>query len=1379
MTQYIADESKLIRSAYQTPAGRAASFDGVNDYITVGSPAALQLSSGSFAMTAWLNATVSNGTVTTFASCGGSGWIWQASQFWYRGAWRAYGSNVVPTGSWYHFAAVFDDATDTLVIYRNGAAIATIASVTGTYGTGGEVLLGRYGGNYVNGKMKDLRVYDDLLTPAEIAALYNATKAPGGDVAGTNFADRLVGWWPLEDLPESAGYLLTESYFRDISGNNNHGLPTANGIATYAAADVPCSIKGELGVTLAIGSEQIVQGDFPAGQTAWTNFSGQSTFSTNFATVKSTDGSYQSIAQNTATIAGGVMHRIRYRILADRGGNIASDTFNGITLPKTLGYNEVFAKAGGSVGSTQLFNIKRSGVTDIDIADISVVPWEERYALATDLTKDYTGATLQHRGPLAKRATMTGSPCATFDGVNDYAATAGAALDFERTQAFSVSGWLYRGANAQQFFIGTSLGTGTWRGWSLGTRFGFGRKLQLDLINTVNSNHLSAYTTLDTITEGEWQHVAATYDGSSTPAGIKLYVNGVLQPMTTGFNALSATTITGGACRVAAHLAGGNWLNGRMANWQVFTSVLTPEHIASLANEVAITPSPVSHWKMSEKSGLRLLDSSPNGNHLTAANMTSNELWANTQNVYHSGVAEGIRSVQGRRGYRNFTGSNNFELASSSRFHISPTRGLWFAARVKMDTVASTQYLISKYDSGAANRREWGIALPTGGGIQVLASTDGTSGQTSTTMSASTVTAGQWALVFGYIDPAGNRFGAALNNDAVPSNTFNWNVYNGTAKIGVGCSFADDIASNRIQGDMDFACIGRVDLGDDMTAIRNVLWNGGNPISYADLTDTQKTLLDLEAWYDCDEWGPVLRDKHSGNHMTGTGFSADYPLPAYPALDAEPARHFGTFDGASHNFEVADAAGLSMSGDDVMWCAGWFRVSNLDANPKMLLGQWDSGTNQRSWLLYALNNDVRFSVSGNGSTSTDVTFADQLAIGQWVFAFAYHDPAGNLIGVAQADSAFTTAAHSAGIFNSTGTIRLGARGNSAVEFMNGDIAFAAYGKAPAATFAQIRDSLYNSGTPLTYDQLEATLRTSFGLTEWFEVGDYDGSMQLVGRHAGTVLTGSCIPSRTTHGGPRKLAPVDTALNFTGGVAAPWTDKMFLGYWTCAGTANGISVWDAINGKVTDRISVYARWRNVDVQLSTARTIFGIDKSDGSNLWAVYLDDTGVLTVYDGDNRFIVGDISAKFTDGKWHDILATYYNGVITGYIDGTTIGTVATTLVMPTMAAQWNRAAVLSNPNGTSNRFKGDIARIVVSNALRTPADILSAANILDIRFDYANLEDQQGRCASTPAPAGMTPAKLTVPTAYKHGVLLPEGMQKDSNGVSESRFTLYSLDV
>jgi len=120
---------------------------------------------------------------------------------------------------------------------------------------------------------------------------------------------------------------------------------------------------------------------------------------------------------------------------------------------------------------------------------------------------------------------------------------------FERTQPFTIDFWLKDSSGGYRPVISnTQFQT---RGWGIFSTSGY---LYFRLCNVFNTNVLQVRTTNAVMGVG-WQHFVVSYNGTSTPTGVKIYVNGVSQALTTEWNCLSATTVSPEQFKI------GTWLN--------------------------------------------------------------------------------------------------------------------------------------------------------------------------------------------------------------------------------------------------------------------------------------------------------------------------------------------------------------------------------------------------------------------------------------------------------------------------------------------------------------------------------------------------------------------------------------------------------------------------------------------------------------------------------------------------------------------------------------------------------------------------------------------------------------------------------------------------
>jgi concanavalin A-like lectin/glucanase superfamily protein/galactose oxidase-like protein/Big-like domain-containing protein/purple acid phosphatase-like protein len=167
--------------------GKALSFDGTNDWVTVADRAELDLLNGG-TLEAWVrpSALASWRAVLVKEMTGGWPWALHASSdagvpsaHLFSGASvDAFGPAPVGLSDWTHLAMTWDNAV--LRLYVDGAEVATQPATAALTASAGSV---RIGGNSVSsqffsGLIDEVRIYNDARTPAEIAADMNAPIVP-------------------------------------------------------------------------------------------------------------------------------------------------------------------------------------------------------------------------------------------------------------------------------------------------------------------------------------------------------------------------------------------------------------------------------------------------------------------------------------------------------------------------------------------------------------------------------------------------------------------------------------------------------------------------------------------------------------------------------------------------------------------------------------------------------------------------------------------------------------------------------------------------------------------------------------------------------------------------------------------------------------------------------------------------------------------------------------------------------------------------------------------------------------------------------------------------------------------------------------------------
>lgn len=165
-------------------AGQALRFDGVDDAIDVSS--AINLANSSFTVSAWAK----RGAVTPFISefflSQGSASSYNMLQLgiddnhpfcgFYSDDLYVLGTSILDT-QWHHYACTYNASTNERIVYMDGVEIDGDTTGGDFVGTG-TFYIGRQTALPVtyNGSIDEVRLYNRVLSPAEILTLYNTTK---------------------------------------------------------------------------------------------------------------------------------------------------------------------------------------------------------------------------------------------------------------------------------------------------------------------------------------------------------------------------------------------------------------------------------------------------------------------------------------------------------------------------------------------------------------------------------------------------------------------------------------------------------------------------------------------------------------------------------------------------------------------------------------------------------------------------------------------------------------------------------------------------------------------------------------------------------------------------------------------------------------------------------------------------------------------------------------------------------------------------------------------------------------------------------------------------------------------------------------------------
>jgi hypothetical protein len=162
--------------------GRALSFDGVNDVVTIPDSASLDLTKG-MTLEAWVNPTATSGFRTAifkenlaagrpaYSLYGSNGSARPTAEI---GATTLAGSQSIPTNTWSHIAATFDGAN--VRVYRNGTLVGTRALSGSLAQTGNPLKIGGNGiwSEWFRGQIDEVRVWNVARSATQIQADMNA-----------------------------------------------------------------------------------------------------------------------------------------------------------------------------------------------------------------------------------------------------------------------------------------------------------------------------------------------------------------------------------------------------------------------------------------------------------------------------------------------------------------------------------------------------------------------------------------------------------------------------------------------------------------------------------------------------------------------------------------------------------------------------------------------------------------------------------------------------------------------------------------------------------------------------------------------------------------------------------------------------------------------------------------------------------------------------------------------------------------------------------------------------------------------------------------------------------------------------------------------------
>ena len=166
---------------------------------------------------------------------------------------------------------------------------------------------------------------------------------------------------------------------------------------------------------------------------------------------------------------------------------------------------------------------------------------------------------------------------ASFDGQRFI--NAGTSPNLGYDDEFSLAAWIYPTAVDGVIVSRASAGDQGEVGWGLYLEDG---KIRLNLSTRILDDGVSAET-VDAVALNEWQHVLVTYDGSKTPGGMRVYVNGRNRELTPLLDLVGNRLPQRYPLRIGASGSSKPRFEGHIDDVRIYDVVLTSEQAAVVA----------------------------------------------------------------------------------------------------------------------------------------------------------------------------------------------------------------------------------------------------------------------------------------------------------------------------------------------------------------------------------------------------------------------------------------------------------------------------------------------------------------------------------------------------------------------------------------------------------------------------------------------------------------------------------------------------------------------------------------------------------------------------------------------------------------------------
>ena len=629
--------------------GQGLRFDGVDDYVNIGNTSTLDFPDTSFSYSFWVYSNtvqarnvISNRATDSSASKGYSVYFANGATSarlemrFIDGADNSYAiSGAMKYGQWHHVTVVWNRESATVTAYTDGVQSLTPTSIVGvgSIPKSSTFKIGNGEKGYLKGMMDDVRIYNRVITQAEIKQLYNQNSSKISSTqskpTGSALLSGLVGHWTMDGKDTNwATYKITD---KSPSGNT----ATISGMSTSTSPKV-----GKVGQALTfdmVNDKLVISPSSSLNNMSSFTYSlwirphsnGQSELGYIFTKGSGGSGGYLIQMDNnrfdiTINYDGGTnlafvapfdastYNRWSHLVMTWDGTNVAANVgvyLNGVALSHSFNTNGVGSKVDDSSYSLTIGdNGSNTRYFDGEMDDFRVY---NRVLSASEIQQLYSQGSTKVASTISRLA-QTGLTSGlvghwTFDGKNMISNVAdssgsgnnGLMSGFTSTSSAVTPGRVGQGlrfdgvddkiTTASEFLSTNPLTVTAWikvsglGGLSAGRIVDNGTfTVRLDSSNRIavtNDSSLVAYSANNAFTFGTWVFVTAIRNSSNQ---CTIYINGQISSTADQ----NCGTVTAGSTNVIIgnRNSGGRTFNGVIDDIRIYNKVLTSSDILKIYN---------------------------------------------------------------------------------------------------------------------------------------------------------------------------------------------------------------------------------------------------------------------------------------------------------------------------------------------------------------------------------------------------------------------------------------------------------------------------------------------------------------------------------------------------------------------------------------------------------------------------------------------------------------------------------------------------------------------------------------------------------------------------------------------------------------------------